>query len=95
MSVRLDYDLVIIGAGPAGLAAAIEASRHDLSTLVLDDQPAPGGQVYRNITQNREQRHKSVFLGNDYWSGSKLVDSFAQVSNKAVSYTHLTLPTIE
>ena len=74
MSVRLDYDLVIIGAGPAGLAAAIEASRHDLSTLVLDDQPAPGGQVYRNITQNRGQRHASAFLGNDYWSGSRLVD---------------------
>ena len=35
MSVRSDYDLVIIGAGPAGLAAAIEASRHDLSTLFL------------------------------------------------------------
>ena len=71
MSVRSDYDLVIIGAGPAGLAAAIEASRHDLSTLVLDDQPAPGGQVYRNITQNRGQRHTSAFLGNDYWSGQQ------------------------
>ena len=80
MSVRSDYDIVIIGAGPAGLAAAIEASRHDLSTLVLDDQPAPGGQVYRNITQNRGQRHASGFLGNDYWSGSRLVDGFAHVS---------------
>ena len=80
MSVRSDYDLVIIGAGPAGLAAAIEASRHDLSTLVLDDQPAPGGQVYRNITQNRGQRHTSAFLGDDYWSGGSLVDGFAHVS---------------
>ena len=53
MSGTSHYDLVIIGAGPAGLAAAIEASRHDVSTLVLDDQPAPGGQVYRNIKQNR------------------------------------------
>ena len=85
MSVRSHYDLVIIGAGPAGLAAAIEASCHDLSTLVLDDQPAPGGQVYRNITQNRGQRHTSVFLGNDYWSGSKLVDGFAHVSAKVLT----------
>ena len=80
MSVRSHYDLVIIGAGPAGLAAAIEASRHDLSTLVLDDQPAPGGQVYRNITQNKGQRHASAFLGKDYWSGTKLVGDFAHVS---------------
>ena len=85
MSVRSHYDLVIIGAGPAGLAAAIEASRHDLSTLVLDDQPTPGGQVYRNITQNKGQRHASAFLGNDYWSGSKLVDGFAHVSAEVLS----------
>ena len=85
MSFRSHYDLVIIGAGPAGLTAAIEASRHDLSTLVLDDQPAPGGQVYRNIMQNRGQRHISAFLGNDYWSGSKLVDDFANVSTKVLT----------
>ena len=47
MSARSDYDLVIIGAGPAGLAAAIEASRHDLSTLVLDDQLLDRGRVRR------------------------------------------------
>ena len=85
MSGTSHYDLVIIGAGPAGLAAAIEASRHDVSTLVLDDQPAPGGQVYRNIKQNRGQRHTSAFLGNDYWSGSKLVDGFAHASATVLS----------
>lgn len=85
MSVTSHYDLVIIGAGPAGLAAAIEASRHDLSTLVLDDQPAPGGQVYRNIMRNRGQRHASAFLGNDYWSGTKLIDGFANEPAKVLS----------
>ena len=66
MSVKSHYDLVIIGAGPTGLAAAIEASQHDFSTLVLDDQPAPGGQVYRHITQNRDQRQANSSLGADY-----------------------------
>ncbi|MGB1177486.1 MAG: FAD-dependent oxidoreductase, partial [Candidatus Puniceispirillaceae bacterium] len=41
--MKSQYDLVIIGAGPAGMAAAIEASNGGLTTLVLDDQPAPGG----------------------------------------------------
>jgi len=38
------YDVIIIGAGPAGLAAAIYASRATLSTLVIDESSA-GGQV--------------------------------------------------
>ena len=38
------YDLIVIGAGPAGLAAAIYAGRAKLKTLVLE-QGEPGGQV--------------------------------------------------
>lgn len=39
-----DYDLVIIGAGPAGMAAALYAGRARLSVLVLE-KAAPGGQI--------------------------------------------------
>jgi len=38
------YDLVIIGAGPAGLAAAVYGASEGLSTLVLD-RASPGGQA--------------------------------------------------
>jgi len=38
------YDVIIIGAGPAGLAAAIYAARAELATLVIDESSA-GGQV--------------------------------------------------
>lgn len=41
------YDLVIVGAGPAGLAAAVEASAQGLRTLVIDEQRAAGGQIFR------------------------------------------------
>src|SRR5690625_3140680 len=38
-------DVVIIGAGPAGLAASIVCRTHDLNVLVLDEFPKPGGRL--------------------------------------------------
>ncbi len=46
------YDVLIIGGGPAGLSAAIYASRSNLSTAVLEKAPLPGGQV--NTTSELE-----------------------------------------
>ena len=42
-------DIIIIGAGPAGLSAAIAAAGYGLDVLVVDEQPSLGGQIYRNI----------------------------------------------
>lgn len=41
------YDVAVLGAGPAGMAAATEAARRGARTVLLDESPAPGGQVYR------------------------------------------------
>ncbi|WNM31535.1 FAD-dependent oxidoreductase [Streptomyces sp. Li-HN-5-11] len=40
-------DLAVIGAGPAGLAAALAAAAYGLRVTILDAAPAPGGQFYR------------------------------------------------
>jgi NADPH-dependent 2,4-dienoyl-CoA reductase/sulfur reductase-like enzyme len=45
----MNVDLAIIGAGPAGIAAATEARAHGLSVLVLDENPAPGGRIWQAI----------------------------------------------
>jgi len=44
MAVANRFDLIVVGAGPAGLTAAIYASRARLKTIVLDEG-VPGGQV--------------------------------------------------
>lgn len=62
-------DLIVIGAGPAGMAAAATAARGGANVLLLDEQPRPGGQIYRNITRNHG---KVPHLGPDYAKGLEL-----------------------
>lgn len=69
------HDLVIIGAGPAGMSAAIEARKHGLDVLVLDRQPEPGGQIYKSLGSAPANRR--AFLGKDYTEGLELVRQFA------------------
>jgi len=64
------YDLVVIGAGPAGLAAAALAARAGLSTVLFDENPGVGGQIYRAITSS-SVKDRAV-LGEDYWAGAEL-----------------------
>ncbi|QHA85741.1 NAD(P)/FAD-dependent oxidoreductase [Serratia rhizosphaerae] len=40
-------EIVVIGAGPAGLSAALAAAQSGKSVLLLDDNPHPGGQIWR------------------------------------------------
>lgn len=68
------YDVAVIGAGPAGLAAATVAAGAGLRTVLFDEQAAPGGQIYRGITESPVRRG-SVF-GDDYWAGAGLVNAF-------------------
>lgn len=42
-------DLVVIGAGPAGLAAACSARECGLDVTLVDEHASPGGQIFRNI----------------------------------------------
>jgi NADPH-dependent 2,4-dienoyl-CoA reductase/sulfur reductase-like enzyme len=64
------YDLIVIGGGPAGMAAASTAARAGLSTVLFDENPGVGGQIYRGITAN-PVRNRAI-LGDDYWAASAL-----------------------
>ena len=69
--------LAIIGAGPAGMSAAIAAREHGADVLVFDEQAAPGGQIYRNVeTVTTERPETARVLGRDYAAGAALVRAF-------------------
>ena len=70
------YDLVIVGAGPTGMAAATAAAEQGLTVAVLDEQAAPGGQIYRAISAPAPQDER--ILGQDYYHGRQLLTPFTQ-----------------
>ncbi|MBO9479642.1 FAD-dependent oxidoreductase [Shimia sp. R11_0] len=67
------FDIAILGAGPAGMAAAARATHLGASVVVLDEQPNPGGQIYRNVDQASAAQHR--ILGPDYSHGRDLTQA--------------------
>jgi len=65
----MTVELAIIGAGPAGMAAAALADELGLETVLIDEQSSPGGQMYRAI----ERAETGTPLGSDYLAGQPLV----------------------
>lgn len=74
MSAPEKADLVIIGAGPAGLCAAIEARRAGVgSVVVLDEGIAPGGQIFRRFGPGFSVSDARR-AGHEYRDGQTLID---------------------
>ena len=67
-----ETDLVILGAGPAGMAAATRAAGLGLSVLILDEQPRPGGQIWRDVARVASVR--GALLGKDYTEGEAFAE---------------------
>lgn len=43
------YEMIVVGAGPAGLSAAIEAAKLGVNVVVFDENARPGGQLFKQI----------------------------------------------
>lgn len=83
----LEADLAILGAGPAGMAAAAEAVHHGLSVLLIDEQQRAGGQIYRDVELVAPVR--GDILGSDYLAGLPLAQKI-----KSDQITHITGATV-
>jgi len=66
-------DLLVIGSGPAGLAAACAGADCGLEVVLVDEQSTPGGQLFRNIESPLGQ---SMLNDKDRKLGMRLVDDF-------------------
>ena len=67
------YDLIIVGAGPSGLSAAIEAAKRGMNVVVFDENEKPGGQLFKQIHKFfGSKEHKAKIRG--FVIGQQLLD---------------------
>ena len=70
-------DLAIVGAGPAGMAAATVAADIGLSAVVIDENVAPGGQIWRAVEAVAAERPGDLaLLGEAYADGLGPISAF-------------------
>jgi NADPH-dependent 2,4-dienoyl-CoA reductase/sulfur reductase-like enzyme len=93
-------DVIVVGAGPAGIAAATAAARHGRSVILLDDNPAAGGQIWRGGIEAPNQRanrgenagkrsalHKLISSGATLLFGYRVFDAPAPGTLQAIHET--------
>ena len=66
-------DGLIVGAGPAGLSLATGLARAGARVEIIDEQPAPGGQIFRAAERNANALQLRGWLGPDYAKGADIV----------------------
>lgn len=64
----------IIGAGPAGMTAALQLADAGVTVTLFDEQPSGGGQIYRHA--GRMEADAAARFGKDYSAGGDLVRRF-------------------
>lgn len=70
-----EREIVVVGAGPAGLSAALEAARTGAQVLLVDENGKPGGQLFKQI-------HK-FFGSKDHRAGVRGIDIGTQLLEEA------------
>lgn len=75
------YDLIVIGAGPSGLSAAIEAASRGVKVIVFDENARPGGQLFKQIHKFfGSKEHRAKIRG--YRIGQQLLEEAGKAGVK-------------
>ena len=80
------YDLIIVGAGPSGLSAGIEAAKRGLRVVIFDENEKPGGQLFKQIHKFfGSKEHRAKVRG--FVIGQQLLDEAADAGVEVVLNT--------
>lgn len=78
-----EVELVIVGGGPGGIAAAIEAVKAGVKVMLLDENSKPGGQIYRQFENGFVVNDPQV-LGRTYKKGQVLLQEFESIRKRMI-----------
>ncbi|TXL65778.1 NAD(P)/FAD-dependent oxidoreductase [Cerasibacillus terrae] len=67
------YDVIIVGAGPAGLSAAIQCRKWDMNVLVIDEFPKAGGRLLGQLHQEPN---------GEWWNGIEETKQLTETASK-------------
>ena len=74
----MTYDLIIIGAGPAGISAGIKAAENGAKVVIIDENPSAGGKLLGQLHEEPDQ---------GWWIGRKVAESMAdQAKTLGISF---------
>ncbi|HZS03569.1 MAG TPA: FAD/NAD(P)-binding oxidoreductase [Blastocatellia bacterium] len=79
-SPRHNYDVLVVGGGPAGLAAAVCARQGGARAAIVDDNPGLGGQIWRGEQHKPSTPEAALWLGRahaarvEFVSGARVYD---------------------
>jgi len=88
---EVECDVAVVGAGPAGIAAACRAAEAGARTVLLDENPAPGGQIHRHLPGQPAPEGARAWLdrlaasGAEVRSGWSVVDADADAAAESSS----------
>lgn len=75
-----DCDVAVIGGGPAGIAAACVAAEAGRRVVLLDENPEPGGQIWRRDIRHAAPPLAARWLARLSASGARVVSEASVVS---------------
>jgi thioredoxin reductase/bacterioferritin-associated ferredoxin len=78
--------LAVVGGGPAGLSAAVEAARAGVSSVVIDENQSLGGQIFRQMPSDFTSRNEKK-LGKYHQKAVSLLKEVAEFAGKIEVYT--------
>lgn len=89
MTESKSFDVLVAGGGPAGIAAAITASRYAARVGLIDSNPTPGGQIWRADTGGTVPGSASRWLEELEQSSVVLISSARIIDCPATGVLHV------
>jgi glycine/D-amino acid oxidase-like deaminating enzyme len=83
-SLALECDVLIVGAGPAGMSAAVQLAEAGVSIIVVDERQEPGGQFFKQVASSY-QFADDIPSDSQYREGASQIERLLKTDAQVIS----------